>query len=128
MAVRTDISSEVKTAIENLIKRRIEEYWECYQDPTKTQYELPSLDIRDVLSEYTPIYDKKSYLEGEKLFLKIAPYFNVREKSDKTDIDYLGQFIGEASAALGVELNLEQSVDGLVCDYFVESVKMKLTD
>ncbi len=128
MAVRTDISSEVKTAIENLIKRRIEVYWECYQDPTKTQYELPSLDIRDVLSEYTPIYDKKSYLEGEKLFLKIAPYFNVREKSDKTDIDYLGQFIGEASAALGVELNLEQSVDGLVCDYFVESVKMKLTD
>lgn len=79
-----------------------------------------------MFSDLTPEYAQKHYLEYEKLFQRIAPYFNVKDKSDSTDIDYLGKFMGAASAALGVELNLEQSVDGFVYDYFVESLKSRV--
>lgn len=89
---------------------------------------MPSLDIRDVFKEYTPEYEKKHYLEGEKLFIHIAPMFNRKDSLDSTDVDYLLRFIYAAQEALGTSLNLENDVNGVVCDYFVRSVEMKLRE
>lgn len=45
-----------------------------------------------------------------------------KDNDDKTDIDYLAQFIEAVESALVKRMNLEQSVDGLICDYFVQSI------
>ncbi|MEF9936472.1 MAG: hypothetical protein RR688_05190 [Carnobacterium sp.] len=47
-------------------------------------------------------------------------------KYNATDIDYLAQFINEVEKALGKKLLLEQSVDSLVCEYFVQSIQVKI--
>lgn len=79
-----------------------------------------------MFSDFTPKFEFKHYLEQQKLFSHIAPYFNTRDANDATDIDYLAKFIHEVSIALGKQLSLEQSVDGLICDYIVQSIQSKM--
>ncbi|MGR5963337.1 hypothetical protein ACT7DN_32060 [Bacillus paranthracis] len=66
---------------------------------------------------------KKNYLEYEKLFTNIAPYFNTKDRNDSTDIGYLAMFIDEISRALNMKFNIDQSVDEFVCDYIIQSIK-----
>lgn len=101
-------------------------YWDDYQDGNLTIDDLPNLDIRTVFKEFTPDFEYKGYLEGEKLFNYIAPFFNTRNYNDKkTDVGYLDMFVNEASNALGKKLSMRESVDDLVCDYFVQSIQVK---
>lgn len=120
------ISNEVRAEIQKVIQRRLEKYWESYNNELVDDYDLPSLDVRIVFKEYTPKYELKSYLEGEKLFDYIAPTFNHKEGNDNSDIDYLRQFISYANKALGTELCLENTAEGIICDYFVKSVEKSL--
>lgn len=128
VSYRFGIQKNIQEVIKNLISSRLSEFWFAYNDETISDYELPSLDIRDVFKEYTPEYDKKHYLEGEKLFIHIAPMFNRKDSLDSTDVDYLLRFIYSAQEALGTHLNLENDVNGVICDYFVKSVEMKLRE
>lgn len=123
---RIDISDEIKNMIMDRIQNVISRFWDDYQNEHVSDNELPSLDIRSVFAEYTPDFELKHYLEGQKLFGHIAPFFNTRNRRNATDVAYLGQFIYEASAALGKQFNLEQSVDHLVCDYIVQSIQVKI--
>lgn len=123
---RIDISDETKRIILDRIKNVISKYWDDYQNEHVPDNELPNLDIRTVFADYTPSFEHKHYLEGQKLFGHIAPFFNTRNRHDATDVDYLARFINEASAALGKQFNLEQSVDHLVCDYIVQSIQVKI--
>lgn len=120
------ISNEVRAEIQKIIQRRLEKYWESYNNELVDDYDLPSLDVRIVFKEYTPKYKLKSYLEGEKLFDYIVPAFNHKEGNDNSDIDYLLQFISYANKALDTELCLENTAEGIICDYFVKSVEKSL--
>ncbi|MFS1133373.1 hypothetical protein [Enterococcus hirae] len=123
---RLDVSDEVRMIIKKKIYEVMSTYWDNYQDENIKSDELPDLDIRSVFSEFTPTYKYKSYLEGEKLFHKIAPYFNTKNHNDATDIDYLAKFISEAEQALDKELNMKQDVDSLICEYFIQSIQSKI--
>lgn len=123
---RTDITTEVRSVIQEKIRSTMSNYWDRYQDESIPDFEMPSLDIRHVFYEYTPKYNRKGYLEGQKLFSKIAPFFNTRNGHDASDIDYLIMFINDANDALGATLDLEQTVDQLICSYIVQSVKVKV--
>lgn len=123
---RTDISDEVKNIIRERINARISKYWDDYQNENLTEDDLPNLDIRSVFSDFTPKFEYKSYLEGEKLFHYIAPFFNTKNQHDATDISYLAKFINEVEKVLGKKLLLEQSVDSLVCEYFAQSIQVKI--
>jgi hypothetical protein len=46
-----------------------------------------------IFGQYTPTYERKSYLENQKLFLDISPFFNAKDRDDSTDIDYLFQTV-----------------------------------
>lgn len=126
----TKNARNIKVRTRELILTKIEEviseFWDNYQNKDFLDDELPNLDIRNVFGDFTPSYKLKGYLEGEKLFYKIAPFFNVDSKGDATDIDYLLRFVSEINVALNTEFNLEQNVDGLICEYFVRSVESKL--
>ncbi|WP_242237991.1 hypothetical protein [Bacillus cereus group sp. BfR-BA-01316] len=124
--MRLDISPETRDLICERIVNVMSKYWDDYQNADIPNEELPDLDIRKIFSDFTPDFDNKHYLEGEKLFIRIAPYFNTKDRKDSTDIGYLAMFIDEISRALDIEFNLEQSVDGLVCDYIIESIKKKV--
>lgn len=126
--LRIDISDEVKKIIMDRIQNVISKYWDDYQNEHVPDDELPNLDIRTVFADYTPSFELKHYLEGQKLFDRIAPFFNTRNRHDLTDVDYLAQFIYTASTALDKQFNLEQSVDQLVCDYIVQSIQVKFED
>lgn len=118
--------NKVRVIIKEKIHTVMSKYWDDYQDENLTIDDLPNLDIRTVFKEFTPEFEYKGYLEGEKLFNHIAPYFNTRNSNDnKTDVGYLNMFINEASNALGKELSMRESVDDLVCDYFVQSIQVK---
>ncbi|MES5896858.1 hypothetical protein [Bacillus cereus group sp. RP43] len=123
----TKNSSNISLKAQNLIYKRIvnvmTNYWENYLDANIPGEELPDLDIMQIFSDYTPNFDKKHYLECEKLFTNIAPYFNTKDRNDSTDIGYLAMFIDEISRTLNMKFNLEQSVDGFVCDYIVQSIE-----
>lgn len=120
------IPKNVEEVIKSAISKRLVEFWEAYNNELILDYDLPSLDIRDIFKEYTPDYEKKHYLEGKKLFIHIAPMFNRKDSLDSTDVDYLLRFVCATQEALGTRLNLENDVNGVVCDYFVRSVEMKL--
>lgn len=120
-----DTLDQVRVIIKEKIHTVMSKYWDDYQDENVTIDDLPDLDIRTVFKKNTPDFEYKGYLEGEKLFNHIAPFFNTRNQQDATDIDYLARFIHEASTALGKEINLEQTVDSLVCDYFIQSIQIK---
>lgn len=115
--------SVTRKGIEKIISKRLEDFWISYNDETIPDDKVPSLDIRDVFEEYTPKYKLKNYLEGEKLFINIAPTFNMKDGQQSTDVGYLYNFIYEAQEALGTCLRLENDVNGVVCDYFVKSVE-----
>lgn len=121
-----DISDEVRAIIKKRIIARMSKYWDDYQNENLTEDNLQNLDIRSVFSDFTPNFEYKGYLEGEKLFQRIAPFFNTKNQHDETDIAYLAQFINEAEKALGKRLDLEQSVDSLVCQYFAQSIQLKI--
>ncbi|MGH1296408.1 hypothetical protein [Bacillus pretiosus] len=139
----TKTSSEISEEARNIICERIvnvmSNYWDNYLDAntpdeelldldirnnfSDSDEELPDLDIMQIFSDFTPSFDGKDYLEGEKLFTHIAPYFNTKDRNDSTDIYYLAMLINRISSALNVEFNLEQSVDGFVCDYIIQSIE-----
>ncbi len=121
------ISSEARELILKRIEDTVSDYWDDYQNVEYSDEELPNLDIRRVFRNFTPKYSQKGYLEGEKLFYKITPFFNVEGKGDATDLDYLIMFISKVNNALNIELNLEQSIDGIVCEYFVRSVESSIS-
>ncbi|MCL9638848.1 hypothetical protein ABUK63_03450 [Lactococcus lactis] len=120
------VSNEAAQIINDTILERLNLYWDSYNNEKILDWELPSLDIRDVFKKYTPNFELKHYLEGEKLFLHIAPYFNVKDEYSIPDIGYLVDFIINANQALGMELNLDNLVEGVVCDYFVKSIEYTL--
>jgi len=123
---RLGISDKVRDIISERVHNVVSKYWDDYQNDDIPDDELPDLDIRKVFSDFTPKFKLKHYLEGEKLFIHIAPYFNTRDEQDATDINYLAIFINEVTIALGKQLKLEQTVDGLICDYFVQSIQSKI--
>ena len=122
-----DTLDKVRVIIKEKLHTVMSKYWDDYQDENLTIDDLPNLDIRTVFKEFTPEFEYKGYLEGEKLFIHIAPFFNTRNYSDKrTDVGYLNMFVNEASNALGKKLSLGESIDDLVCDYFVQSIQVKI--
>lgn len=120
------IPNDVRDAIKQIISDRVEEFWNDYNDETIDDYEIPSLDVFKVFREYTPEFDRKGYVESKSLH--IAPAFNKKDGVSSPDIDYLLRFISAVNAALGVELDLENNVNGVICDYFVKSVEMRLRE
>lgn len=121
-----DTLDKVRVIIKEKIHTVMSKYWDDYQDENLTIDDLPDLDIRTIFKEFTPEFEYKSYLEGEKLFNHISPFFNTRNYSDKrTDVEYLNMFVNEASNALGKELNIGESVEDLVCDYFIQSIQVE---
>ncbi|MDQ0222300.1 hypothetical protein [Streptococcus moroccensis] len=115
----------IRKIVEERITKAINTFWECYQDPSTSAEEFPSLDIRHIFSDFTPRFDQKAYLEGEKLFHYIAPYFNTNVVDDRTDIDYLNRFLIAVNDAFKIKMNTEQTVDNFVCDYFIQSIQSK---
>ncbi|WP_236005900.1 hypothetical protein [Desemzia sp. RIT 804] len=123
---KIDIPSKARESILDTIENAMLTFWDDYQNEEILNEEIIDLDIRKVFGEYTPSFELKGYLEGQKLFINIAPFFNTRNRHDQTDIDYLVKFINEVNNALEKTINLEQSVDGLICDYFVQSILKKI--
>ncbi|AGG05627.1 MULTISPECIES: hypothetical protein [Bacillus cereus group] len=123
----TKNSSDISSKAQDLIYKRIinvmTDYWENFSDVNIPGEKLSDLDIMQIFSDYTPNFDEKNYLECEKLFTNIAPYFNTKDRNDSTDIGYLAIFIDEISRALNMKFNLDQNVDEFVCDYIVQSIK-----
>lgn len=122
------ISSEVRTKVRIIISTKLKAFWNAYNDETIADNDLPSLDVREVFKDYTPNYDSKKYLEGDKLFINIDPSFNQKSEYGYVDVDYLLKFIIDTNKALGEDfsLELENDVHGVICDYFVKSVASKL--
>lgn len=123
---KKDISDKVILTIQKKIEDAVREYWKDYSDSSKKKEEISSLDIRQVFSDFTPNYEKKGYIEGEKLFIAIAPYFNSDKWTCKGDTEYLEEFVRSVNAVLDSKIVLETSIDDLICEYFVKSVEKKL--
>lgn len=120
------ISQEVKQLVEKRIFKSMTQYWDDIQSDKKIDCKIQSLDIRKIFSDCTPNFEKKAYLEGEKLFIHIVPYFNTPKCLNVTDFYYMLNFVSTASRALGKNLYIEQSNEGIVCDYFVKSIQMRI--
>ena len=120
------IANDIRDAIKQIISDRAEEFWNAYNDETIDDYAIPSLDVFKVFGKYMLEFEQKGYVESKSLH--IAPAFNKKEGVSSPDIDYLLRFISAVNVALGVELDLENDVNGVVCDYFVKSVEMKLRE
>lgn len=123
---KSSVSDSVKNEIESVISTRLNEFCNSYNDLNSDDFDVKSLDCRDVFNDYLPTYELKSYLEGEKLFSNIAPDFNCKDRNDSVDVDYLLKFICRIQNALGQSLNLEGTVDDLICEYVVKSVEKSL--
>ncbi|OQO71627.1 hypothetical protein BH747_02005 [Enterococcus villorum] len=122
---KVDIHEETRILIIDKIKNIMSNYWNVYQKGKTTADNLPNLDISEIFKEYTPYYELKDYIEG-KLFEHIAPNFNT-SGSDSTDVDFLFEFFYEVNNVLSKPLSLEQDVDDLICDYFVQSVQESIS-
>lgn len=120
------IANDIRDAIKQIISDRVEEFWNAYNDETIDDYAIPSLDVFKVFGKYMLEFEQKGYVESKSLH--IAPAFNKKEGVSSPDIVYLLRFISAVNVALGVELDLENDVNGVVCDYFVKSVEMKLRE
>ena len=124
-----DTFDMTRVIIKETIHKVMSKYWDDYQDENLNvdDFDFYCLDIRTVFKEFTPEFKMKAYLEGEKLFNHIAPYFNTKNNSEnETDEVYLDMFVVEAGSALGKELTMGKSVEDLVCDYFVQSIQVSL--
>lgn len=123
-----DTDDKNREIINEKIHTAMSKYWDDYQDENLSvdEFDFYCLDIRTVFKKFTPKFKLKGYLEDEKLFNHIAPFFNTNNNIDKkTDEDYLNMFVNAASNALGKELVMRDSVEDLVCDYFVQSIQVK---
>ncbi|MGK0606140.1 hypothetical protein [Enterococcus gilvus] len=118
---RLNISEETRKIVKERIYRVMSKYWDDYQDESVTDDELPDLDIMKLFSDFIPEIN----LGNGKIFNHIAPFFNIRNQHDATDIDYLFKLIIEMQETLGHSLCLEQTVDGLLCDYVLQSIQAK---
>lgn len=125
MLKEKNISDKVILTIKEKIEDAVREYWKDYSDSSKEKEEISSLDIRQVFSDFTPNYEKKGYIEGEKLFTAIAPYFNSNKCTCKGDVEYLEEFVRSVNAVLDSKIVLEANIDDLICEYFVKSVKKR---
>ncbi|WP_159633210.1 hypothetical protein [Erysipelothrix anatis] len=123
---RTNVSEDVRDTFKQIISRRVEEFWNAYNNESIDDYDIPSLDVYNVFRDYTPEFEQKAYFESKSLI--IAPAFNKKDDVTSPDIDYLLKFLYAVSEALGVEIDLKNNVDGIICDYFVKSVEMKLRE
>lgn len=110
---------ETKSFILEKIETTMKIYWEAYTH----HEELPSLNIIDVFSDWTPQIARKSYFENEKLFERIAPFFHAKEQFDATDIGYLAEFINELHE-VGMNLDINTNVDNFICEYIIQSVEV----
>ncbi|EOB3455121.1 hypothetical protein ACIJDO_000238 [Enterococcus hirae] len=119
---KIDVPEETRIFIMDKIKNTMCNYWDAFKNEEIADDKLPDLDIREVFKEYTPYYEFKGYLEGEKLFSYIAPNFNTFG-IESTDLDYLYRFISNVNNVLSKPLLLEQDVDDLICNYFVQAVQ-----
>ncbi len=122
------IPQKIRDKIKKKISDRLKNFYDDYNNENISDFELPSLDIRDVFKDCTPEYKQKFYFEREKMFTYIAPTFHRKNSKDLSDIDYLLKFILEAQNVLGVDLNIENTADGIICDYFVKSVQVKMME
>ncbi|AUV74089.1 hypothetical protein C1940_16620 (plasmid) [Lactiplantibacillus plantarum subsp. plantarum] len=108
--------------IEEVIKTQINKFWEAYQDETISDNCLPSLNVFKVFAKYLPDYKKKGYLEGAKI-LNIVPNFNSNTIKQETDVDYLIEFICVIHEQTEIKLDLENTPNGIICDYIYQCVK-----
>lgn len=116
-------NKEVYIFIINKIKEVVSQFWDEYQDDNIPDDQIISLNIRNVFSNLIPDYEEKNYLH-QKMFTGIAPYFNTKESDDDSDVDYLIKLIEAFNNSFDNNLRLENTVDGLICDYFCEAVKI----
>ncbi len=98
--LRPDIPIEIREMIFDKIENIMLQFWNDYQDREISDDKIISLNIMTIFGQYTPTYEGKSYLENQKLFLDIAPFFNAKDRDDSTDIDYLFKFICSISKSL----------------------------
>lgn len=123
-----DKDDKTREIIKEKIYTATSKYLDDYQNENLSadEFDFHSLDIKTVFKEFTPEFKLKGYLEGEKLFGHIATFFNTNNNDDKTtDNGYLNHFVYEVNNALGKELVMRDSVNDLVCDYFVQSIQAK---
>lgn len=106
-----------------VIKAQINKFWEAYQNETISDNCLPSLNVFKVCAKYLPDYDRKCYFEGEKIYNDIAPDFNSDTNKQETDVDYLIKFICVTHEQTEIRLNLENTSNGIICDYIYQCVK-----
>lgn len=123
---RFDIPNNIREELILIIQNRVKDYYEAFNNENILHEDLPSLDVRDVFSNYTPDYEQKHYYEGDKLFSRIAPRFNTSDGNVCGRVEMLAEFSYRTSMALGVNLELNNPVDDVICDYFVKSVESKL--
>lgn len=108
--------------IEEVIKTQINKFWDAYQDETISDNCLPSLNVFKVFAKYLPDYKEKGYLEGAKI-LSIVPNFNSNTIKQETDVDYLIEFICVIHEQTEIRLSLENTPNGIICDYIYKCVK-----
>lgn len=125
-----DNSDEIYRFINERIFIAISNFWDSYQNENMLDDDLPSLDIMDVFKDCRIGIKEKSYIESEKLFNNIAPYFNTsdsREVGD-TDVIYLKKFIEYVKKVLKTNLDVKKPVNDIVCEYFIQLIANKLKE
>ncbi len=123
---RCNLEKSTRDFILQRLNSSLKKFVDQYKDAKLTDNEIDSIDALHIFEDIFPEMQEKSYFLAEKLPLHIAPYFNAKNASDSTDVDYLIKFICSANNAIGKKLNLEQSVDSLVCQFICESVTQYL--
>jgi hypothetical protein len=122
---KSDVVPEIKTICKAKIMTAVSKYWDDLIDEDKEDYEIQSLNILTVFEEYTPEYEMKNYFENQKLFEKIAPFFNKKHSCTTEESSYLPLFVSEVEKALNLKLNTNQNVNDIVCEYIYLSVLIK---
>lgn len=122
---KSDIVPAIKAICKVKIETTISNYWDDLNDENKEDYEIQSLNILTVFEEYTPKYKLKHYLENQKLFDKIAPFFNKKHSFISEESSYLPLFVSEVEKVLNLKLNTNQNVNDIVCEYIYLSVLIK---
>lgn len=117
------ISEEVQGIIYKKIKETVEQYMDQYANKEINDYELKDweLDVFKVFAEYLPDFCDKTYVHSK--IHHFAPSFNTNEQSNIIDVDYLFRFIYATQEALNDSLNLENTPNGIVCDYICKSIQ-----
>lgn len=122
---RLGIDENVKAEVNKIIKQHLKKFYDEFNNKSIDDEMLPSLCALDVFSEYTPKIKDEHY-HNEKLFYLIAPKFNTSNRDVCDRVEFLAKFTYDASNALGTNINLNNPIDDVICDYFVKSVEMNL--